>query len=80
METHILWAPEGGVCGLCHHYHDKVRCFTSGGRHLAYCFPCWNGQQDGCLVSSKEWYDNIVLDFECIDNQVHGTAQAVGWN
>ena len=75
---HILWAPEGGICSCCHRPSNQVRRFTSAGTHTILCFACWDGVQESHLVSSFDWKDNEILNFEC--NSENGTAPRLRWN
>lgn len=63
MERHILWSPEPGHCDLCGCKSSQVRRFTTHNTHEVYCFPCWNGNQDPCVVSSGDWADDETVIF-----------------
>lgn len=60
----ILWHPEEGSCAWCGEVHGNVRGHSDEKRYALMCFPCWDAQQDGCILSSGEWEEDTAYVFQ----------------
>lgn len=59
----ILWHPEIGHCSWCEDEDECIRGHSDGKKYMTYCFPCWDAQQEGTIVGSEEWDEDIAYIF-----------------
>lgn len=72
----ILWRPEGGTCSWCGEEREGSRGHSDGTAYWTCCFPCWDAQQDGCIIGEEEWAEDTAYVFHSDDrSRPDGTAQ-----